>query len=130
MSNQKYDNLRAAMKDRLGFDDLEDFMGAYEGIVEILGYENIKSMLPADDETIREAYKQDVHLNNIPLKLWDINAGWTTRGASVTPIWNAPLLSMLTRDLGVRAISNSQCVCILKACARMLATGKTKGETA
>lgn len=78
--------------------------------VKDLGFDNLVSYLPCDEETLRRKYKEDKDLNNIPLKEWDKQAF---------------LIRFLLKNRGVTVYSLSQRVSVLKKAAEMLCEGKS-----
>lgn len=91
----------------------------YQAIVNALGYEAIKECIPFTLDQIKEAIKTDEHLNNLPLKKWDLASGFIMDGANCKLVGSK--LTDLYRKIGVNSFSNSDGVCILKECARMWA---------
>lgn len=91
----------------------------YNTIVDALGYAAVKQYIPFTLEQLKEAYKTDKSLNNLPLKNWDYAAGFVWResslGTSYTRVPNS--LTTLYKKIGVNSFSSSDGVCILKACA-------------
>lgn len=120
--------IREKMKMICGFDDLENHEAAYKAIVNELGFEKVHALLPADDDEIILKYKDDHYLNNIPLKKWDAAGGWSVwenrkLGTQECRVISGSPLPQLLAGIGIRAFSCSECVCILKTCARMVAEG-------
>lgn len=74
-------------------------------IVNGLGIDNVKSFLPRSIGYISEMLKQDIHLNNIPLKEWD---------------YQAERIHGLLQRNKITCYSLSERVCILKEAARIL----------
>ena len=88
----------------------------YRAIVNALGYEKVKRCVPFDIERIKKS--TDPYLNDLPILQWDIASGFMCKGAGVIFIGSA--LVTLYSDIGVDSFSNSDGVCILKQCARMM----------
>ena len=126
-------DLKKIMEEICGLNNFQDHNIAYESIVCELGFEEVHKLLPASDEELIEAYKEDEHLNNIPLKKWDRAAGWTViqtaNEEKIYPHWNDQLPRLFREKLGLKALSLSTCVSTLKACARMVAEGRTSNAT-
>jgi hypothetical protein len=77
----------------------------YELTVYALGLEKLIELLPTKDiAKLTSEYKKDNHLNTIPIREWDLNVENVKR---------------LLVNKKVRSFSISQCVCILKATARL-----------
>lgn len=81
------------------------------------GLEVVKQYIPYDLETLKKAYKEDKHFNNLSISKWDIMAGFLNRGANCSlvggGIWN------LYRQHKINSASCSDGVCILKEAARL-----------
>lgn len=122
--------LREKMRQLIGFTDLEDFDVAYKAIVNEIGLDNLRPLLPITEEAVKTAYAEDKNLNNIPLSKWEKAAGFAVTYNSlrdtedVHMIAGAPLPALLKQH-GIQGISCSQGICLLKTCAKMLAE---KGE--
>lgn len=43
----------------------------YSRLANLIGIEYLKSLVPADRDTLLTAFQKDRHLNNIPLQKWD-----------------------------------------------------------
>jgi hypothetical protein len=99
----------------------------YKEIVEKLGYQEVRDCIPLSAEEIREAYKKDRYFNNIRIDKWDRWAGFICRdgGCTLVGSW---LTDRVFRKHGIDCFSNSQCVCILKECARIEAESETQEE--
>ena len=78
-------------------------------VINKIGVNNIAPYIPFELESVREALKSDEHLNNLPLRQWDIAA--------------EQMKGLLHRN-GITTYSLSERVCILKETARMLYRGK------
>lgn len=81
------------------------------------GLEVVKQYIPFDLETLKKAYKEDKHFNNLSMSRWDRMAGFINNGATCTfiggGIWN------LYRARKINSASCSDGVCILKEAARL-----------
>lgn len=94
-----------------------------ERIINKIGLHRIKLFIPYGVECIREALKEDEHLNNLPLSSWDrasgynLNTRFENRGQVV--FYHTGFGQFLI-DNGINIISLSECICILKEAARML----------
>ena len=92
----------------------------YERVIDFLGgLDAVKKYVPFDVETLRKAYKQDKHFNNLSLSVWDHAAGYyfTHQRAYRT---SGPSLCDLYHKCDITCASVSEGVCILKTAARML----------
>lgn len=98
--------VRDAMKDICGYNDLDDFHGAYGALVKKIGIERLKPYMPEKEDVLRKKFEKDEHLNNISIKEWDFNANLI-----------APLL---WETAGINWSSLSQRVCILKEAAAII----------
>lgn len=94
-------NKRFPETENMSFDQKYDFL-VYE-----IGFRNISPLMPASKKELKEAYRKDQNFNTIPIEKWDANARYVTR--------------LLKDQCGINVSSKSQCVCILKACARQIA---------
>jgi hypothetical protein len=112
------DKLGITTKERLAMDHHE----YYQRVIDLIGYEKVKDCVPYTLEEIKEAYPKDEHLNNLPMKAWDVASGFhvvTTRyDQNYYPI-NSHLRKLL-KEIGINSYSNMEGVCILKECARMM----------
>jgi len=92
----------------------DDHNEYYSNVVNYVGYEEVLKILPfAWAEICRAIASGDVHLNTLPINKWD------SRITSVR--------RLLSRN-GIGTSSISECVCILKECARMSTKTTTKGS--
>lgn len=78
-------------------------------VINKIGVNNIAPYIPFELKAVREALKSDEHLNNLPLRHWDIAA---------------EQMKSLLHYNGITTYSLSERVCILKETARMLCKGK------
>lgn len=70
-----------------------------------LGHGNVIQQLPRSVSELKEKLKEDQYLNNVPLSEWDLKH-YQVR--------------MLLKEKGMRSISKSDTVCILKESVRMI----------
>ena len=101
------------------------FEEAYRRIIDCLGgLDAVAEYIPFTMEELTEAYEKDEHFNTLPLREWDLAAGFTTSTTSCVRIggglWN------LYSQHKVTCASCSQGVCILKEAARMLVERKKR----
>lgn len=76
----------------------------YRRVIERLGgLEKVKPYIPFSLVKIRKAIPKDEHLNNLPIRKWDLAAGC---------LW------VLYRKNDIRSASPSQGVCLLKEAAK------------
>ena len=90
-------------------------------VIEKLGLNNIKLYIPVSVGLIREKLKEDKHLNNIPLSLWDEAAGYISyinRNTKTKEFMRRHGLCDLLIRNGITCFSVSECVSILKEAAR------------
>lgn len=114
------------IEDRLGLTTKErlnmDHHVYFQKVIGLMGYEKVKECVPYTLEEIKEAYPKDRHLNNLPIKKWAYASGFqviTTRyDENCYPINTS--LRRLLKEIGINCYSNSEGVCILKECARMM----------
>ena len=78
----------------------------YDTIINNLGYDDVKLLVPASRDRIIKALAEDEHLNNIPLATWD------TASYDLKP---------LCVRKGVTVMAQAELVCILKRCAVRMA---------
>ncbi|EOO11444.1 hypothetical protein [Bacillus cereus] len=78
----------------------------YTNVVNGIGLQNLIGLLPATKEEIKLCLERDESLNGIKLKYWDERA---------------TELKFYIGRIGVKSISLSQAVCVLKQTARMYA---------
>ena len=91
----------------------------YTKIVKALGEREVYDCLPFDKKEISKAIKTDHALNNLPLKRWDIAAGFYSKGNQYEVIGSS-LMHLMKAKYGVTSFRCSDNVCILKEAARML----------
>ena len=90
----------------------DDHSTFYNNVVEYIGYEKVLKILPFKwAEICRALAGGDVHLNTLRLPQWDRQA---------------TLVRGLLYNKGIDTSSISECVCILKECARMSTKTTTK----
>lgn len=88
----------------------------YRMVIEKLGYDAVCKCIPFTEEDCASALKTDEHLNNLPLKSWEIASGFVCYGANVSHIGSQ--LTALYKANGIDTYSCSDGVCILKECAK------------
>lgn len=94
----------------------------YQRIIKALGYEDVKKCIPYTIDQIKKALPQDKHLNNLPIKEWDVASGvYVSNSPGARPIITGSPLTVLYRKAGVTSFSQSNGVSILKEAARMWA---------
>lgn len=91
----------------------------YTKIVKALGEREVYDCLPFDKKEISKAIKTDLALNNLPLKRWDLAAGYYESGRHCQVIGSS-LMSLMKAKYGVTSFILAENVCILKEAARML----------
>lgn len=89
----------------------------YQFLINFLGYEEVKQCIPYTLAEIKNALPKDKYLNNLPIRQWDLAAGFDVQGSTCNLIGSR--LTALYRKNGINAFSCSDGVCILKECARM-----------
>lgn len=88
----------------------------YYKIIQLFGFEEVKKCVPFTLEELKEAYKEDEYLNNLPMEKFDLAAGFKTKDQDV--IFIGSQLTDLYKKYGVDTFSVVTGVCILKECAR------------
>ena len=88
----------------------------YQSLVDKLGYEDVLKYIPFSLVEINKAIKKDKHLNNLSLEKWDEMTGVKTRPHVFC---NQKGLYFVYKKHGINCFSQSDGVCLLKACARM-----------
>lgn len=82
------------------------------------GLDEVARFVPFPVEVLREKLKEDIYLNNTPMREWDAVSGFICSGPHYKSygggIW------YLYRQHGINCASNSDGVCILKEAARRL----------
>lgn len=86
------------------------------------GLDEVARFVPVPVDAIRQKLKEDPHLNNTKMSLWDEAAGFRCVGADCRLIGGG--IWVLYRKHGIDSASNAQCVCLLKEAARRLAANK------
>lgn len=96
----------------------------HQMIVQALGFENVKQCIPFSEDEIKEAYKTDKFFNNLPIRRWDLAAGFDTgRHGERCVLVRSRLTYLYWEKCRVDTFSCSTEVSILKECARMIAEG-------
>ena len=119
------------INEKFGFNADTPFEEKYGAVIDYLGEENVRVLIPVDNvESLKAAYSNDKHLNNIPLKKWDIASGYISyvdnyKRQQYKQTWNGYFLKNSPKNLaellvskGITSFSVAECVCILKECAR------------
>lgn len=116
--------LREKLKEICGYTDLDDHQGAYNALINHIGYDRLRACIPMEDDEITEKYKKDPYLNNVPISRWD---AWTGNFAYVTKYGTQEYkrypstVKDLMNKVGITCFSVSECVSLLKNTARMCA---------
>ena len=97
-----------------------EFQEKYRMIIQTLGFEDVRSCIPFSDEKIRDAFKTDRNLNNLPIAIWDRAAGFE-QSFQGKCIYIGSRLSRLIHEK--TQVTYSEGVCILKECAVMITEG-------
>lgn len=110
------------LKEFVGYEQesgMEGHRKFYGDVIEKLGYENVTRCVPYDLKTLTEAFEEDKYFNNLTMKTWDLSGGFINcRNGDVSYV-GSQLTSLMIRR-GLNVFSNSQTVCILKECARLM----------
>lgn len=96
----------------------------YGRMIELLGgVDTVWKCVPFSMGEIRHALFSDQHLNNLPMRKWDAAAGFVEyvnmRSKTKEMRRVGSLLQILLQKAGVTCYSPSECVCVLKECARL-----------
>lgn len=92
----------------------------YGRAIDLLGgVDAVWQYVPFSLEEIKAALPKDKHLNNLSMREWDMASGFICRGADCRPVGGG--IWALYRKAGINCASNSDGVCILKECARLMA---------
>lgn len=104
MNIKQFANVDSYLRDLDNGNELEwrEYMGR---VVNKIGIDNIMPYIPYDMKTLNKAYKADMHLNTLDIKVWDKAA--------------EQICHVLRRN-GITIYSVSDRVCILKETARLL----------
>lgn len=91
----------------------------YGRAIEYLGgLDEVARFVPFPVEVLRKKLKEDIYINNTPMREWDAAAGFVRSGPHCKPygggIWH------LYRQHGINCASACDGVCILKEAARRL----------
>jgi hypothetical protein len=94
----------------------------YDKIAREIGIEELKKQIPLEPEEVKSKLKEDAHLNNIPLSLWDAWAGGKQYNdgrveLSYLGFWNTFRYHNFCHSLSER-------VCLLKHVARWYVAGE------
>ena len=103
-----------------------DYNTRYDIIIDNLGYNLVKTLVPVSKQTIIESLKTDPYLNNISITKWDNAAGFKmiiNQTRSMIPVYTSNNhLCKLCAEKGVTSFSPAELVCILKRCAVRMAS--------
>lgn len=93
-------------------------------VIEKLGIDNVASYIPFELDYLKEKYKEDVHFNNTPIRIWDAASGFIPMMHNKTKMQAYHHFRMGIADLfvhnGITCFSPSDGVCVLKEAARRL----------
>lgn len=110
-----------------------DHSEIYGRAIELLGgLDAVARYIPFSMDVIRKALKTDPYLNNTPIRMWDVAAGFQCgvfRNAHRAQYECRPTgcgLWSLYREHGITGASCAEGVCILKEAARRLALREVK----
>lgn len=93
--------------------------GIYGRAIDLLGgLDAVAQYIPFPMDVIRRALKTDPYLNNTPIRRWDAAAGFQVSRGDCWPTGGG--LWYLCREHGIRSMSCSEGVCVLKEAARRL----------
>lgn len=114
-------NFREALKPELTSTQFLDIPHneKYEMIVNSIGYDDVKKCIPFSLNTLKKAYAKDENFNNLPLREWDLAAGFITGMQGRCTLIRSRLTNLYWEKCKVNTFSCSDGVCILKCCARM-----------
>ena len=105
-------NIKNKMIEQDLYSDDQEHNKYYSTVVEYIGYDKVLKILPFKwAEICRALAGGDVHLNTLRLPQWDSRITFVRR---------------LLSNKGIGTSSISECVCILKECARMSTKTTTK----
>ena len=89
-------------------------------LIDYIGYEELKNVLPFTKAQIKNAIAKDIHLNNLPLGKWDNMGGFRfLRNGEVTRLMTP--FTLLLKNKGLYCSSPACAVSLLKEVARMVA---------
>lgn len=93
----------------------------YDALAQRIGIDALKRIVPASADEIRKALEEDVYLNTIRLRRWDIAAGarFSTAGSIDRLHFDPPFTSDVANGLSL-----AERVCVLKHVARYYIAGK------
>ena len=98
----------------------------YGMLVEKIGYDAVAACIPFSEEECRKALEKDLAMNSTPIGVWDRAGGFLTENGECVYI-DSPLTRLL-RAHGITVVSNAECVCLLKECARMRTERACNGQ--
>lgn len=92
-----------------------------DAVVEKIGLENLKPCLPVPLEELKDAYTNDIHFRNIPLRQWDRACGYRETISQPPRYYRvaSPFQTLLETTFS-KSISVGGAVAILKHAARRL----------
>ena len=89
-------------------------------LIDFIGYEELKNVLPFTKAEIKNAIVKDIYLNNLPLGKWDNMGGFKFLGNREVVRTTTPF-TLLLKNKGLYCSSPSCAVSLLKEVARMVA---------
>lgn len=94
----------------------------YGRAIRRLGVAEVWRYVPYDVDILCDKYRDDPHFNNTPIRTWDWAAGFETyvdrkKGTEEIRWLHSGLSQYMVRH-GVNTFSPTECVCVLKECAR------------
>ena len=94
-------------------------------VIDKLGFDMVASCIPFELDYLKEKYKEDVHFNNTPIRIWDTAAtGFMPQMHSKGKVKEYHHLRMGLAYFfvhnGITCFSPSEGVCVLKETARIL----------
>ena len=97
-----------------------DYKERQKFLIDYIGYDELKNVLPFTKAQIKNAIIKDIHLNNLPLGKWDNMGGFKfLRNREV--VRTTTPFTLLLRRKGLYCSSPSCAVSLLKEVARMVA---------
>ena len=103
------------------YGDAKDF---YSTIIKSIGIDKVAQHVPFPMDVLVKAYKQNKYFNTeaTPLRMWDTATGMRRESCSSTApyIISGTGLTYLLRKEKITCYSLSDCVCLLKECARIM----------
>lgn len=93
----------------------------YGRLIRRLGEAEIWRFVPYDIDVLCDKFRTDRHFNNTPMRTWDFAAGFETcldKYGAENVRWLHSGLSLWLVHHGINTFSPSQCVSLLKQCAK------------